>query len=318
VEYGGQIIEAHQPEYESAAAFAGMTLNNNYPSLIRANDLCNRYGLDTISAGGCVAFAIECFEQGLIGPHDTGGIELSWGDHFSMNAMLEKLARREDFGDVIADGVMRAAEQLGPGADPFAIHCGGQELPLHDPRYEPGLGVIYKINATPGRHTQASQYLVPPGFQSERPAFGRDQHAQEGRGRWVKEAECLCHTMNATGLCLFGFISTHVPFIPEFMGAVTGREFTVDDMLTTGERIANIRQAFNVREGINAVTQSIPERAYGIPPLTDGPTEGVTVDISTMQQEHLEEMGWTADAAIPRRDVLERLGMADVARDLWD
>jgi aldehyde:ferredoxin oxidoreductase len=317
VDYDGQTIEAHQPEYETASAFGSMTLNNDYPSLIRANDLCNRYGLDTISAGGCVAFAIECYEHGLIGPGDTGGLELKWGDHLSMNAMLEKMARREDFGDALADGVMRAADRLGPEAEPFAVHCGGQELPLHDPRFEPALGVIYKIDATPGRHTQACQHNVPPGFPSGIPDAGQDREDQEGRGRWVKEAACLCHTMNASGICMFGYLSTHVPFVPEFMEAVTGLDFTVEDMLIVGERIANVRQAFNVREGINAVTQPIPSRAYGVPPLPDGPTAGVTVDVETMLREHLEEMAWTPDGAIPGREVLERLGLGDVARDLW-
>jgi len=317
VEYDGQVVEAHQPEYETASAFGSMTLNNNYPSLIKANEICNRYGLDTISAGACVAFAIECYEHGLIGTNDTEGIKLAWGDHEAMNAMLEKLARREGFGDVLAEGVMRAAKRLGPAAESFAMHIGGQELPMHDPRFEPGMGVIYKIDATPGRHTQACQFLVPPGFPTRRPGFGENREQQEGRGRWVKEASCLCHTMNASGVCLFGYLSTHVQFVPEFLAAVTGWAFTVDDMLLVGERIANIRQAFNVREGINAVARAIPKRAYGIPPLPDGPTAGITVQIEQMLREHLEEMGWTQDAAVPRRQVLERLGLEDIARDLW-
>lgn len=318
VEYGREVVETHQPEYETASAFGSMTLNNNYPSLIKANDLCNRYGLDTISAGGCVTFAIECYEHGLIGPEETGGIALNWGDHGAMNAILEKLARREDFGDVLAEGVKRAAMRLGPAAEPFAIHVGGQELPMHDPRFEPGLGVIYKIDATPGRHTQACQYTLPPGLESEMPKYGQDREQQKGRGHWVKVASCLCHVTNTSGVCLFGYGSTHVPFIPEFMTAVTGRPLSVDDMLTAGERIANIRQAFNVREGINAVSQPIPKRAYGRPPLPDGPTAGINVQIEQMLQEHLEEMGWTQDAAVPKRDVLERLGLGDIARDLWD
>lgn len=316
--YAGQTVEAHQPEYETAAAFGSMTLNNDYPSLIKANDLCNRYGLDTISAGACVAFAIECYEHKLIGVEETGGIELAWGDHEAMNAMLEKLANRQDFGDLLADGVKRAAERLGPDAEPFAIHVGGQELPMHDPRYEPGLGVIYKLDATPGRHTQACQYLVPPGFESERPGFGIDRERQEGRGRWVKEASSLCHTMNASGACLFGYMAMHATFVPEFMSAITGQPFTLDDMAIVGERIANIRQLFNVREGVNLVTQPIPERAFGRPPLPDGPTAGIKVEIEQMQQEHLEEMGWTLDAAVPQRDVLERLGLGDLAQDFWE
>ena len=317
VEYGELVVEAHQPEYETASAFGTMTLDNDYPSLIKANELCNRYGLDTISAGSSVAFAIECYEHGLIGPGDTGGIELHWGDHQAMNAMLEKLARREDFGDLLADGVMRAAQRLGPAAEPFAVHVGGQELPMHDPRYEPGLGVIYHLDATPGRHTQACQYLVAPGFESARPEFGEDRACQEGRGRWVKEAACLMHVVNASGVCLFGYLSTDISFVPDFLAAVTGQPFDVDAMLLAGERIANIRQAFNVRHGVNPMRWRLPGRAYGRPPLRDGPTSGVSLEIEQMDREHLDAMGWTHDSAVPRRDVLERLGMGDVARDLW-
>lgn len=317
VVYNGSVIESHQPEYETASAFGSMTLNSSYPSLVKSSELCNRYGVDTISAGGCIAFAIECFEHGLIGLKETGGIKLAWGDHVAMNAMLEKLCKREDFGAVLADGVKRAAEWVGPASEPFAIHCGGQELPMHDPRFEPGLGVIYKLDATPGRHTQACQYTVPPGFKTERPGFGENRDQQDGRGRWVKEASALCHTMNASGVCLFGYCSTHVTFVPDFIAAVTGQEFTVDDMLLVGERIANIRQAFNVREGINAVAQPIPKRAFGKPPLSDGHTAGIDVQIDQMLRETLDDFGWTLDAARPTRAVLTRLGLEDVAEELW-
>jgi aldehyde:ferredoxin oxidoreductase len=317
VVYEGKTTEAHQPEYETGAAFGSMTLNRSYPSLVKSSELCNRYGVDTISAGGCMAFAIECFEHGLIGLKDTGGIKLAWGDHAAMNAMLEKLCKREGFGDALADGVKRAAERLGPAAEPFAIHCGGQELPMHDPRYEPGLGVIYKLDATPGRHTQACQFTVPTGFDTKRPGYGEKRIEQDGRGHWIKEASCLCHTMNASGVCLFGYCSTHITFVPDFIAAITGQPFTVDDMLLVGERIANIRQAFNVREGINAVVQPIPKRAYGKPPLPDGHTAGVDVQIDSMLKESLEDFGWTLDAAKPKRETLERLRLNDVAKDLW-
>lgn len=317
IEYEGEEIEAHQPEYETGAAFGSMLLNNDPASLVKANDVCNRQGLDTISAGACVAFAVECFEHGLITTADTGGLELRWGDHKAAIAMLDKLARREDFGDVLADGVMRAAQKLGLVAEPFAIHAGGQELAMHDPRYEPALAVIYKMDATPGRHTQACVFNVAPGFESERPGMGANREQQEGRGRWVKEASCLNHTMNASGACQFGYVCTTVDFVPEFMSAITGRDFSVQDMLLVGERIANIRQAFNVREGINPLAQPDPWRAYGQPPLPDGPTAGIGVKLDMLVREYLEEMGWTPDATVPERETLEALGLADVARDLW-
>ena len=315
--YQEREFTAHQPEFQTSASFGALTMNNHYPSLIASNDICNRYGLDTISAGACLAFAIECFEEGLIDEEDTGGIKLAWGDDQAMNQMLVKVGEREDFGAVLADGVKRAAQHLGPRAAPFAVHVGGQELPMHDPRFEPGLGLVYKMEATPGRHTQASQFTVPPGFETDRPAYGDAREDQAGRGRYYKEASLLTHTMNASGMCLFGFASTHVTFIPDCLSVVRGEEFTVDDMLTAGERIAVIRRAFNAREGINPLQHELPDRAYGKPPLDEGPTQGIEVDIAGMTDDYLKDMNWTLDSALPQPAVLDRLGMADVKEDLW-
>jgi len=317
VEYAGRWHETHQPEYETGAAFGALMMNDHYPSIMVANSLCNRYGLDTISAGGCTAFAFECYEAGIIGPQDTDGLVLTWGDHEAMNRLVEKIALREGIGDLLAEGVQRAAERLGPAARPFAIHVGGQELPMHDPRYEPALGVIYRLEATPGRHTQGCQFLVPPGYESARPDFGEEPHKQAGRGHWVKEALCLHHVSNAAGLCLFGYLSMMATALPDFLSAIWGEPFTLQDMMTTGERIANVRQAFNVRAGINPLAWPIPERAYGMPPLPDGPTAGITVQIEQMTREFLEDMDWTLDAAVPRPEALRRLGLDDIARDLW-
>ena len=311
------LLEAHQPEYETEAAFGSNLLNNNLLSIIKANDSCNRYGLDTISAGACIAFAFECFERGLISVADTGGLELHWGDPFAINKMLEKLAMREDFGNVIADGVMRASQTIGPKSTPYAIHAGGQELAMHDPRFEPAMAVIYKMDATPGRHTQATQYLVPTGYKSDRPGYGVDRAQQKGRGFWVKEFACLNHTMNASGICFFGYLSTTVDFVAEFISSVVGCDFSVNDMLIIGERIGNIRQSFNVREGINSLLQPDPWRAYGNPPLVDGPTAYVKVELDMLVHEFLDEMDWTIDTAVPNREILEKLGLVDIADDLW-
>lgn len=317
VEYQGSKVWAHVPEYETTAAFGSDCLNNNLASIVKANELCNRYGLDTISTGATIAFAIECYENGLISKEDTDGIELTWGNHEAIIAMTEKLARREGFGDVLADGVRVAAEKIGRGAEQYAIHIMGQELPMHDPRYEPGLGLIYKIDATPGRHTQAFQYTKPPGLDLDIPNYGEDREQQAGRGRHLKILSELCHVVSASGLCLFCALSTHITILPEFLTAVTGHEYTLDDLLIVGERIANMRQAFNVREGINAITSPIPQRAYGIPPLEEGPTKGISVDIDAMLKEYLEEMDWSLDSAKPSARKLVELGLEDVAQDLW-
>ena len=126
-----------RPEYETLGSFGAMCLNNNTESIAMANYLCNGYGLDTISAGTVIAFAIECYENGLITKKDTGGIELTWGNHRAIIAMTEKMARREGFGDILADGVKIAAGRIGRGAEKFAVHVGGEELGMHDPKLLP-------------------------------------------------------------------------------------------------------------------------------------------------------------------------------------
>ncbi len=147
---------SHKPEYETSAAFGMLLLNDNLESIVKANDICNRYGLDTISAGATIAFAVECYENGIITKEDTGGIELGWGKSQAIVAMTEKMARREGFGAVLADGVKRAAERIGRGAERYAIHSGGQELAMHDPRLMSIFATAYECDSAPGRHTSGA------------------------------------------------------------------------------------------------------------------------------------------------------------------
>jgi aldehyde:ferredoxin oxidoreductase len=153
----------HRPEYETLGAFGPLCLNDDIESIIKANDLCNRYGLDTISVGAAVAFALECYEKGLITDKDTGDLQLAWGDGAAIVKLTEQLAKREGFGEVLADGVKRAAEKIGGGAEQYAIQAGGQELPMHDPRLGPSLATAYQVDATPGRHTQGELGFVELG-----------------------------------------------------------------------------------------------------------------------------------------------------------
>ncbi len=317
MEWKGEKFVAHQPEYETGCMFGSNLWIDDQIVLAKANEICNRYGLDTISAGATVAFAFDCYDHGLLTVHETDGLVLRWGDGEAAIALLEMIAQREGIGNLLADGVQAAAEKIGPLAKPLAIHCGGQELPAHDSRYEPAMSVIYQFDATPGRHTQACQYLVATGFKSERPGHGERREQQKGRGKFVKESAALCHCFNAAGICLFGYLSTTIDLMPDFLTAVTGWRYTVDDLLLIGERIANVRQAFNVREGINPLKRPMPDRALGRPALPIGPTAGISVQAEELAREHLTEMGWTLDAAKPKEETLRRLGLGDIADDLW-
>lgn len=304
----------HKPEYETLAAFGSMCLNDNLESIVKVNDICNRYGLDTISAGSTIAFAIECYENGIISSKDTDGIELRWGNHQAIVAMTEKLAKREGLGQVLADGVKRAAQQLGKAAEEFAIHIHGQEVPMHDPKRFMNYAISY-LNTTPARHTQGN-YGSKPASGLEFPTFDRSSTA--GRGQANKMGSDLMHVVSCSGLCMFGLGFMDASALTDFINATTGWECRLDDLLHTGERIANMRQAFNVREGISISEFNVPGRVAGNPPLQAGPTAGKSVDFDTLRRDYLTARGWEPDSGKPGREKLLQLGLEDVARALWD
>jgi aldehyde:ferredoxin oxidoreductase len=306
-----------RPEYETTAMFGTNCLNNNLESIIKAGDICDRYGIDTISAGAAIALAIECYEKGLITHRDTDGIEMTWGNHRSIVAMTEKLARREGFGDVLADGVKVAAEKIGKGADQYAIHIGGQELPAHDPKHGFYFATSYRMDPTPGRHFVGSELSDAPEYPSGLlPKF--DLKSFSGRGGARKIGTSFHQTVVCAGMCLFVFWAfPNVEPIGEFMRAITGWDVTAEELLETGERIANLRQAFNIREGLNPLEFKMPGRVSGRPPLKEGPAAGVTVDEDTMIREYLTAMDWGLKTAKPSKRKLLELGLADVAQELW-
>jgi len=280
---GPYAVEGVQkPEYETLGAFGGMTVVDNVEAIIACNDLCNRYGLDTISAGAAVAFAMECFEHGLLTARDTDGLELRWGDHGAMVALTERIARREGLGALLADGVARAAAALGPAAEPFAVHVHGQELPMHDPRLAQAqgrplrLGLVYQLDATPGRHTASLDF----------------------RGAAQK----------ATGLCGMGSGAYREEKLGQFLQAVTGVEWPTPAILAVGERFLCQRQAFNVREGLRPADFRLPARARGEPPLSAGPLRGITLDMDRAVAEHYRALGWDPRLGLPGRERLASLG----------
>ncbi len=304
---------AHKPEYETLAMFGSNCLNNNLESIIKANDICNRLGLDTISAGASIAFAIECYENGLISKAETDGIEMTWGNHKSIVTMTEKLGFREGFGDILADGVKIAAEKIGRGADRYAMHIQGQELPAHDPKLGFQWGITYRMDATPARHTQGPQ----PSPKDATPPY--DRRSMYGRGKAHMMAANFNHILNCAGVCsmIFGCLpSAHV--LTEFISVITGWDITTEELIRTGERIADIRHAFNLREGLNPLKYDIPGRIMGNPPPETGPTAGVTVDEKAMDGEFMMEMQWDPETSKPYKERLIELGLEDVAGELWD
>ncbi|MBN1692962.1 MAG: aldehyde ferredoxin oxidoreductase family protein [Dehalococcoidales bacterium] len=303
---------SYRPEYETIVMLGSNCLNNNIESIIKANDVCNRLGIDTISAGAVIAFAMECYEKGIITRKDTGGIELTWGNHKAVVALTEQIGRREGIGDILADGVKIAAQKIGKGAEECAMHVGGQEVPAHNPIATPALTATYLTNATPARHTQGSEEHHNPGLL---PEF--NQSLYSGRGEAHARGSNFQHALMCSGYCLF--VNSAFPtadVIADFIRPVTGWDVTTDDLVETGERIENMRQAFNLREGIKISQFKLAGRLLGKPPQQAGPTAGVTVDEATLVKDYLKAMGWDEKTGKPSRKRMEELGLGDVAKEL--
>jgi aldehyde:ferredoxin oxidoreductase len=304
---------AHKPEYETLAMFGSNCLNNNLESIIKVNDICNHYGVDTISAGACIAFTIECYENGILTKKDTDGLEMTWGNHKSIVAMTEKIAKREGFGDIIADGVKVAAERIGKGSEKYAMHIVGQEVPAHDSRGGHEFAIGYGTAPTPGRHTQGGEGPFPEGVM---PEF--DRSTFKGRGKPHKIGSNFSQAMNASGCCMivFGDGYGHADHLIESIGVITGWDFSREELLKTGERIINMRQAFNVREGLK-LPWKLPDRMMGIPPKKVGPRAGITLKKDEVFNEYLQAMDWDINSGKPSKKKLLELGLDDVAKELW-
>ena len=304
----------HRPEYETDTGFGAMMLNANIEALHYINHLCNAYGFDTIAAGATLSYAVECYDNGLITKEDTEGIELRWGNIDAVIAMLEKMSKREGFGDVLADGIRKAAERIGPASKPFAMEIGGEELPMHDPKLNPEFFTTYKLDATPARHTQWDASASPGWMFHPRVT---DRETATGRGPFHKDASEYMHVVNSAGLCWLVMMCAPNDRIYQWINLVTGWDMSNQELRKVGERIANLRMAFEVREGNNPAKREVPGRLIGDPPLTGGAHAGFTLDADTLQREFLAACDWDQETSKPSRAKLEELGLEDVAKVLY-
>ncbi len=308
------VQESHKPEYETLGAFGPLCLNDDLHAIMKLNDVCNRSGLDTISLGGVLAFAMECFEKGILSSDDADGIDLSWGNAPAMIALTDKIVRREGIGDVLADGVKVAAERIGRGSEQYAIHVGGQEPGMHGGLYMPGRGTAYVCDPTPGRHTTGgpltlvdqNKRLAPyPELQFS----GFERYEYKSKGTAGATASCYWQVGVCAGLCLFpGVFFGDFPIL-DLINAVTGWSLDVAKAVEIGARIQTVRQCFNIREGIEPSKIHLPDRMAGIPPHTEGPLAGVTLDMTSLVYEHRKALGWDPETGCPTEAALGRLGL---------
>ncbi len=314
--------EIHIPEYESCAAFGPLLLNDNLVSLFVLNNLCNRAGIDTISVGGTVAFAMECYENQIINKDDTDGLELTWGNTDAIIELVRKIIIGEGFGKILADGPKSASESIGKGSEKYAIHSMGQVLPMHDVKFFNTMGRTYAFDPTPGRHTASSldhyitglmrrnryvkEFILPKGFKTQ----------GDARSEGMKMCASLHQCINSLGMCIFTYWFQTYPML-ELIKAIVGWEISIDELLKIGLRIQTLRQAFTVREGVILANNELPGRVVGDPPFETGPNRGKTIDYKADIKEFCKKMGWNPENGFPLKETLADLNLDFVIKDLY-
>ncbi len=314
--------ETHIPEYETCAAFGHLLLNDDVVSLFTLNEMCNRAGIDTISVGGMVAFAIECYENGLITKEDTNGIELTWVDSNAIIELTKFIIKREGIGDILADGLKIAPEKIGKGSEKYAMHSLGQPIPMHDPKFFNTLARTYAFDPTPGRHTQSSldhfitglmrgnkyvkEFIIPRKWRKP----------GEERFEAMKMCTGLHQSICSLGMCSFTYWFQTYPLL-ECIKAVVGWDINIDEVIETGLRIQSLRQAFTLREGVEISKNELPGRIVGDPPFNEGPNRGKTIDYKADYKGYCEKMGWNPENGYPLEEILKKLSLDFVIPDLY-
>ena len=287
-------------------------------AIARGNELCNAYGLDTISCGATIAFAMECFENGLLTTEDTGGLDLRFGNTAAMLEMIEQIARRQGLGAMLAEGAARAAKKIGRGAEKYAMHVKGQELPMHEPRLKQGMGVGYSISPTGADHCHNihdTVYISMTGLMTDIQALGilEPLPADDLSGNKVRLLAYYAnwmHFLNSAVACYFVMSLGRVGFerISRLVNAATGWNTSVFEILKVGERAANLARVFNMREGFTSKDDDMPERFFT--PHGSGPLP-VALDREAFEkakQMYYDMMDWPEGSPSPGK--LAELGVA--------
>ena len=310
--YGG-------PEYETLAALGSNCGVDRIEAIMKANELCGRYGMDTISTGVSISFAMECFEKGVLSLKDTDGLELTFGNASAMVEMVERIALRKGLGNLLAEGTKRAAEKIGKGSEEWAMHVKGEEIPMHEPRYKQGMGLHYSIHATGADHCTGIHDDLVNKKLAEWDWIGLAEsvpvYEMSGRkARMLYQVGLWRHLGNYLVLCLF------VPWsneqITQAVEAITGWPMSSYKLMKIVERGITLARIFNLREGFSRRDDTLPKRFASSP--ADSNLKGVGVDpekLSAAQKLYYQMLGWN-ESGIPTCGRLVELSIEWAARHL--
>lgn len=304
-------FEGHGPEYETAAGFGALCLNSNYESIVIANDLCNRYGLDTISTSASIAFGIEAYEKGLLTDDHTNGLQLTWGNHETIVRAVELIGKNKGIGALLGRGVRKAAEEIGHNASEFAIHSKGLELPMHDPRAYFDLALSYATAIRGADHLSTLGYMVVEGWLVPELGYAEppDRHATQGKAELVKKLQDWMAIFDSLGICKFIMGQIGPSHMAEWIRIVEGDQYTPADLMATGERLFNMKRRYSTRLGISRKDDAISARI-----LTwsrkGGGADGKLPHLGKMLEQYYALRGWSEDG-VPTEEKIKDLGIGE-------
>ncbi|NLG78308.1 MAG: aldehyde ferredoxin oxidoreductase family protein [Firmicutes bacterium] len=303
-------VDGAGPEYETLGMFGGCCEVTSLEAIARANELCNRYGIDTISTGAVIAMAMEAYEKGLITRADTGGMELLWGDAGALLWLVERIGTRTGIGELLGEGARAFARELGPEADEMAIHVKGLELPAHDPRGHYSLAVGYATSNRGACHLQAFSHNFDVSLTM--PDIGitevQGQFRAEGKGELVAKLQNLMCVFDSLKICKFAmFGGVTASDLALWLSLVTGWDYDVTSLMEVGDRIFNLKRMYNVRLGISRKDDTLPRRILSHP-RGEGFAASTLPPLEPMLEEYYRFRKWDANG-IPKPETLERLGI---------
>jgi len=321
IKAGKFAIKGEGPEYESIGTFGPMCDISDIEAITYAHILCNDLGLDTVSAGSTIAFAMECYEKGILNKKTTGGKEILFGDVDIMVDLVRCTAAREGIGDLLAEGTRLMAAQLGGGSERFAMNVKGMELPAYDCRATKITGLAYVTANRGGDHitayVQGPTFLDIPFLIVEENTIEDVTRENPLEAKVVKDMEDALTTFDALGACKFMGMALMADDIVPVINAATGWGLDAAGFRQAGERIFNLARAFNVREGLRRKDDTLPARLLE-EPLPDGPAAGLTVDLVPLLDAYYDYRGWDTQTGIPTVEKLRELGLDFVINQLGD
>ncbi|MBK7319724.1 aldehyde ferredoxin oxidoreductase family protein [Candidatus Villigracilis affinis] len=308
----GDGVKRKGPEYETVAGFGSNLLIDNLSDVVRLGEMCDKYGMDSISTSNTIGLAFHLFEMGKITLQDTGGLDLAWGSFTAARQLIHMIVRREGIGEIMSKGSLALGKAF--GAEDEAVQVNGLEVAYHDPRGVSGMALSYATSPRGACHNQSDYFFVDFGHTYENIGINYfDRHAQAEKAANVARHQDWRTHFNSVIICIFANVPPETQV--DLLNAQLGLNWTTEDLMKSGERAWNLKRAINNRMGLTRANDKLPK--VFLEPHQEGGAAGFALDIDGMLSAYYEARGWDTQTGRPSKEKLVELGLPEIAKDLW-